>query len=260
MMLKRRMIILNRICIPMILSIMLLFSGCSSSKKSEQGNKLLSEFVSFNEDIETVYNSDEKMDTESILFFHNTACGTCDGTKNFSRILSEKLMKSPYKLYAYNVFKTEEWKTAKDIFLEYDRKIEDITFPAVIINGVLYEGMESIEQNLQKEYFQGAILKVIYYYRHDCKECMELEKFLDNFPKTVVIGEETVPVILVKRHTRIDDNGDKIRWFFEKYEVPEEDQKVPFMVIGDHYLAGAEEIQDRLLMMLQQGHGLWFCR
>lgn len=197
-------------------------------------------------------------DTVSIIFFHDTACGTCDGTEDFCKILSEKVGESPYTLYTYNVFQTGERKAAESALLEYDIKIEDVSFPAMLIHGKLYEGLESIEQNLEREYLKNAAFKVIYYYRDDCEECVKLQPFVESLPQSIVIGNEEVPLSVEACHSRKGDNGDRIRTFFELYQVPEEEQIVPFMVLGDKYLAGAENIQKDLMRMLEQGYGLVF--
>ena len=51
-----------------------------------------------------------------ILFFHNTACGSCDGTADFVAAVQEEISyykeAYPYELQCYNVFKTtgkQEW-------------------------------------------------------------------------------------------------------------------------------------------------------
>ena len=67
----------------------------------------------------------EAQEAVQILFFHNTACGSCDGTEEFRQAVEEQISyykeEYPYELQMYNVFQTtgmQEWeKTAA----EYDR-------------------------------------------------------------------------------------------------------------------------------------------
>lgn len=60
------------------------------------------------------------LDEVSIYFFHNTACGSCDGTEDFLVVVSEQISGYkevfPYRLVMYNVFKSEERESARFIF------------------------------------------------------------------------------------------------------------------------------------------------
>ena len=51
-------------------------------------------------------------------------------------------------------------------------------------------------------------------------------------------------------------DGELIREMFETYNVPEEDQMVPFVFLTDSYLAGEEAIRDNLETKLSNGDGL----
>lgn len=194
------------------------------------------------------------------LFFHDTACGSCDGTAEFREIISEQLYPyekaRPYRLNVKNVFKSEERSRAEEILTEQGLTIQEVSFPMMLINGTVYEGLDEIAANIQREYFAGMIAEATYFYREDCQECIDLSAFMDSLPEKVKVGSVSLPVALQRLNSREGDNGDRIRELFDVYQVPEEDQMVPIVFVGDHYLAGAEEIEGKLIPYLEAGYGL----
>ena len=68
--------------------------------------------------------------------------------------------------------------------------------------------------------------------------------FWDSFPEEFQIAE---------LESRMGDNGTQIRRLFEEYQVPDEDQMVPFVFLKDTYLAGQESIEENLQKMLEGG-------
>ena len=78
---------------------------------------------------------------------------------------------------------------------------------------------------------------------------------MDSLPGTVFTDGKELPFYLTRLNSREGDNGTLIRELFAKYEVPEEEQMVPFVFLTDTWLAGQEEIEANLLDLLEQGHG-----
>ena len=99
-------------------------------------------------------------DTVLIYFFHNTACGSCDGTKEFLDTAAEQISQYkdeyPYELYLYNVFKSGERDTMEAVFKQYGLDTENLQFPVMLIDGSLYEGMDSINYNIRDAYLNAA--------------------------------------------------------------------------------------------------------
>lgn len=197
-----------------------------------------------------------------IYFFHDTACGNCDGTENFLNIVSEQIAGFrelyPYKLYMYNVFKNDGMEAAERILGGCRLQADQVSYPAVLIHGKLYEGMDEIRENLLEAYLEEAESTAIYFFRTDCQECNDLKLFIDSLPETISINGTEIPFQLVCLDTREGDNREKIRELFTEYNVSEENQKVPFLFLKDTYLAGREEIEKNLILLLEQGHGLGF--
>ena len=209
----------------------------------------------------TAAESAEEEEALTIYFFHDTACGSCDGTEEFRAIISEQIYPyseaRPYRLNVKNVFKSEERDRAEELLMEEaGLTIKEVSFPLMMINGKVYEGLPEIEENIQKEYFAGMVSEAVYFYREDCPECVDLAPFMDSLPETVQVGGVSLPLAQERLNSREGDNGDKIRELFEAYQVPEEDQMVPIVFVGSHYLAGAGEIEENLIPYLEAGYGL----
>lgn len=227
---------------------LLLLTGCGSPKEQEtppaQGS--LTE------------NEEENM--VSIYFFHETACGSCNGTEEFQNLVHDQLYAYydmyPYRLSMYNVFKSEGKASAEKILEEAGLQINEISWPAALIHGDLYEGMDEISDKLIAAYLKEAESSALYFYRSDCQECIDLKPYMESLPETVSIGGQEIPFRLVSLNSREGDNGDRIRALFEEYGVPDEDQMVPFIFLNHTWLAGQEEIESRLLPLLEQGYGL----
>lgn len=237
----------------LLLCACLLMTGCSTEKGAETENAEEAELMEETDHL-------EEAETLTVYFFHDTACGTCDGTEEFRRIVSEQLYPyeeaRPYRLDVKNVFKSEERSRAEEILTEQGIALQEVSFPMMLINGRVYEGIDEIAANIQKEYFASMVSEAIYFYREDCQECIDLSPFIEGLPETVRVGNVSLSVELRRYNSREGDNGDRIRELFETHQVPEEDQMVPIVFVGSRYLAGAEEIKEKLIPYLEAGYGL----
>lgn len=223
-------------------------TGCSAGKKQETDKKDNRRTERVEEEAFTIY------------FFHDTACGSCDGTKEFLDIVSKQISSyreaRPYRINVRNVFKEEERNRARDILEAQGVAMEDVSFPMMMINGKVYEGLEKIAANIRKEYFSGMVSEVLYFYREDCPECIELSEFMNSLPETAEVGGVELPLELKRFDSREGSNGDRVRELFVNCQVPEEEQMVPVVFAGSHYLAGMEEIEENLMLYLEEGYGL----
>lgn len=102
---KKRNFSMLLLCISLFL-----VAGCSAwrgTEKSAEGT----ERAAGMENMEEMERMDEG-EALTIYFFHDTACGSCDGTAEFREIISEQLYPyekaRPYRLNVKNVFKSEE--------------------------------------------------------------------------------------------------------------------------------------------------------
>ena len=116
----------------------------------------------------------------------------------------------------------------------------------MVLDGTMYRGMDEIKEQLHKAFLETCGVSAVYFYREDCEECQDMAHFWDSFPEEFQIAE---------LESRTGDNGTQIRRLFEEYQVPDEDQMVPFVFLKDTYLAGQESIEGNLQKMLEGGEG-----
>ena len=224
-----------------------------------------------------------------IYFFHDTACGSCDGTEEFYAAFQSELGTSPlaypYKLMTYNVFKTDGQAKYQQVLQEYGLAQIPGDFPVMIVYSKVFSGMDSIIKNLREAFLTAGedifekrsvylpgrdaqrppfeelpaaseAITILYFYRLTCEECGRTGPVIRALPESVEVAGKAVPVQLLNYNTRSGRNGDKLRLLFEAYEVPSEDQMVPILFIGDHYLAGYDAIASQLQPLLAQSVGV----
>ena len=255
-----RLLICGKLLAGLLCACLLLAAGCGAGGGRESATAKSAAAESATAESATAESAEEE-EALTIYFFHDTACGSCDGTEEFRAIISEQIYPyseaRPYRLNVKNVFKSEERDRAEELLMEEaGLTIKEVSFPLMMINGKVYEGLPEIGDNIQKEYFAGMVSEAVYFYREDCPECIDLAPFMDSLPETVEVGGVSLPLAQERLNSREGDNGDKIRELFEAYQVPEEDQMVPIVFVGSHYLAGAEEIEENLIPYLEAGYGL----
>ena len=202
-----------------------------------------------------------KNEAVPIYFFHNTACGTCDGTEEFREIIEEQISgyrdMCAYELLEYNVFKTggkEKWDAMVE---EYQLKNDNYIFPTMILGGTMYLGMEEISEHLSSAFLGASGASALYFYREDCLECQDMEAFWEQFPEKIDCEGTEIPCRVIKLESRTDNNGEQIRELFESYQVPEEDQIVPIVFFKEGYLSGKQDIEENLLHSLEESGGFW---
>ncbi len=229
-----------------------------------------------------------------IQFFYNEPCASCDGTKQLYEILSEELEGIsdlyPYNVSVYNVFHKADAQV-RDAELErlgLQGAIDSLTYPIMVLNGKVYFGIDSIQESIREAYLtagedlfvygrgvfdpvkkqtleqqlesyklEEGSSAIVYFYRTVCEECIQTNKeILDALPEKITVNGISYPQQLIKINTRSGTNTEILQAFFEKYEVPEEDQMVPIVFTAEGYLAGYEEISGNLLLELEKGAGL----
>ena len=180
-----------------------------------------------------------------IHFFYNEPCASCDGTKDFYRVVKEELGdvsdRYPYEIYPHNVFQAS---AAQDRDRELGKLgygqevIGSLTYPIMTVNGKAYLGMDSISQSLREAYLTAGedlfvydrgvfepcrkqTLKellgsyrlekgsssVVYFYRTVCEECIRTEEVIGSLPETVTVEGASYPQQVVRINTRSGRNG-----------------------------------------------------
>lgn len=203
----------------------------------------------------------QEQEAVPIYFFHNTACGACDGTEEFRETVEEQISGyqdvCPYELLEYNVFKTGGKEVWDAVAGEYQLENESYIFPVMILDGMMYPGMQEIREQLLPAFLEASGVSALYFYREDCPECLDMEPFWEQFSEVLENGQGEDFCQVLKLESRTGDNGEQIRQLFELYGVPEEDQMVPIVFLKDGYLAGQKEIEEKLMPALEKGRGFF---
>lgn len=237
----------------------------------------------------------EQPENVEIHFYYDEPCASCDGTKEIYEIVSEELDdvsgQYPYTVSVYNVFRKADAQT-RDAELKklgfQEEFAGSLTYPIMTINGNIYLGIDSIRASIREAYLTAGedlfvygrgvfdptkkqTLKqllagyklekggssVVYFYRTVCGECSKTgEELLDLLPETVVVDGTSYPQQIIRINTRSGRNAEILQAFFERYEVPPEDQMVPIVFTARGYLAGYEAISSALYPELEKGAGL----
>lgn len=225
-----------------------------------------------------------------IWFFYEEACGSCDGTEVFIELLSVELGEVkgeyPYALHFANVFTTAGREAFERTLVSFGHSTVNLSFPVLMINSKLFSGLEAIEKNLKEAFwvagediftngyvynaasspealFDGYAVDpaentLVYFYRLACEECNAVRPFVEGLPEAVEVNGVLTDTRVLRLNTRSGNNNEKVRKFFTAYDVPEADQSVPIVFIGDRYLSGQEAIEAGLEALLTQGAGLNF--
>jgi cytochrome c biogenesis protein CcdA len=100
-----------------------------------------------------------------------------------------------------------------------------------------------------------------YFYTSPCDNCEQVADLLDSLGQQVQVVTKNGPVMsdlqLVRQNIAAPEGLIKARMFFSAWSVPEADQKVPVLFIGDRYLSGSEAILATLPDLIKGGQGLF---
>ncbi len=109
--------------------------------------------------------------------------------------------------------------------------------------------------------FEDAVAEsdslIYYFYKDYCPYCRALEPLTAGLPATVTLpGGAQSAVKLVCLNKVEEGPAAVIAAYYAEHSVPEEEQYVPAIVIGERYLFPGQEIIDQLLEALTAGEGL----
>lgn len=153
------------------------------------------------------------------------------------------------------VEETESVENTEETAETYGLENEEYIYPSVVINGEMYRGIDEIKENFHEMFLRAAGVSALYFYRQDCQECIDMEPFWTGLPEEYTVEENVFICEIAELETRTENNGDQIRRLFKEYEVTDEDQMVPCVFLRDSYLAGHEDIEEKLLSLLEEGKG-----
>ncbi len=97
---------------------------------------------------------------------------------------------------------------------------------------------------------------IYYYYKDYCPWCRQLEPLTAGLPGQIILPDGRKSDVKLVCLNKVEEPMlQVITEYYEKYDVPEEEQYVPAMVIGERYLFAGEEIISQLMEALIAGEG-----
>jgi thiol-disulfide isomerase/thioredoxin len=220
-----------------------------------------------------------------LFYFYEQSCEVCDELNQFYEILSKELPHGirdayPHSIYTINTFSSEGRKTYERVTdsMALDRGL--LQPPLLIAGGRVFQGNETIAANIKEAYltagedlfvrrsfynpalkktgrqlFDGYSLNdshvsMVYFYRIVCPYCEKVAPVINDLPKTLNINGAQVPLDIIRINTRSGNNNERVGAFFDHYQVPDDDRKVPIVFFASGYLSGVEPISLELAQKL----------
>ena len=211
----------------------------------------------------------------SIVYYYNNPCASCEVEREFYTLFNEQVGdikdNRNYKIQTYNIFEREA-KTHFEQFCKTNN-IEDNQLPVLVIGDEILIGQEQIEQLLREKFIQakntqeynlqipsneqqnieskvedltGAHLR--YFYTIGCADCIKTEKLL-----TTIEPIENGEIIVEKVDINTEEGLGQLYGYFDKYNVPEKEQRVPIIFYEEGYLSSYGQIEKELPHLIREG-------
>ena len=237
----------------------------------------------------------EEDETLHVYFYHETTCGSCDGTSEFFDIFNAQVgdVKEDYlyDVQTVNTFKEGGTERLEEHLKTIGKSRADISLPCVIIGQEVLCGLPEIESGIRALFLQYAKTPSSTYVdlpeegaeaqesdkdvfadvevpkdsaylcgfvTLSCHDCEQAEAYYETLPETVQIDGKEYPLVIQLFNIAEPEGLEKIRAMFTAYEVPEEDQLVPIVFYKGGYIAGASNIVEQLGSHLTNGDLLGF--
>ena len=98
---------------------------------------------------------------------------------------------------------------------------------------------------------------IYYFYKDYCPWCRQLEPLTAGLPDRITLPDGTKSTVKLICLNKVEEEPLQIiTEYYDSYDVPEDRQFVPAIVIGERYLFANEEIVDQLMEALAAGEGL----
>lgn len=220
------------------------------------------------------------VDTIEIFYFYDNVCASCDDEEKFIELFNNKIgdIKDdhPTTINMTNVYSTGGMEALERVCASYAVDPADIKFPVLMLGGKVYSSEAVIENNLREAYLVACedlftnkkpfdpqekkydedifedieldndTISLVYFYRLVCEDCIKLEPFLIDLPTDINSGDQKKELNIIRLNTRSGINSKRIMSMFEAYNVPDQDRVVPIIFLADSYIAGYENIINKL--------------
>lgn len=221
----------------------------------------------------TVAKAAEQKEQIEIVYFYDNPCASCDEEGKFIELFNSSVgtekEDAEIKLNMHNTFHASGRNLLQQYFKEYKVPKEKQVTPILFINNVFLAGDRAINERLDDVFSQvkqetavdvGNQTIILHFNVTACRECEEVSNILNSLEDgyLVELGDKHVysHVVLKEFNIGEPENLELVKKYFEIYKVPEREQSVPIIFIGDTYLSGREAIQQKLVNKIKRGEGI----
>lgn len=213
----------------------------------------------------------------SVYYYCNNPCSSCDEEgrfyKKFYSLVGKEKEGISLDFFCYNVFHTSGEVKFNNTCDEFDIPEDKRTTPMIVLNGTPLIGSNEIDDALKSAFVAeknkiiseskmktDKISKPIYFFVSPCEECAEVKQFLTSLPSVMTVsynGQQfESPVNIDSYNVAEPKNLELVKKYFQKYNVPDERQKVPVIFLKDGYLSGKDDIKNGLKKAIEDGRCL----
>lgn len=110
-----------------------------------------------------------------------------------------------------------------------------------------------------KEFSAGGVpdrIQLLFFSTLSCSNCEKAWEYLGTLPEHVNVEGREYPLDIINLSVAEDDNALFFSDLARQYNVPESEQKVPVLFLGDRWLAGENSIRKDTWELLMKGSGL----
>lgn len=223
----------------------------------------------------------EQKELQILDFYYENACASCREEDKFYAILDQQLarmgQKPEYEVRLHNIFIASERETFKTKLESLSLTKDQLLLPMVAEGERYLCGYDAMEEYLgdflvqEDRAFQitGKVTSpeedsrlssysssfpdgeelpyLVFFSTTSCQDCEAVSEFLQGqrlWLETCNIVEQ--------------DNSELIYQYFHRFQVPEDEQKVPILFYKGGYLSGIKEIKENLEQILKTGDTGWF--
>jgi glutaredoxin len=221
----------------------------------------------------TVAKATEQKEQIEIVYFYDNPCASCDEEGKFIELFNSSVgiekEDVEIKLNMHNIFHASGRNLLQQYFKEYKVPKEKQVTPILFINNVFLAGDRAINERLGDVFSQvkqettadvDNQTTILHFYVTACRECEEVSNILNSLEDgySIELEDKLVysHVVLKEFNIGESENLELVKKYFGVYKVPEKEQSVPIIFIGDTYLSGRQAIQQELVNKIKRGDGI----
>lgn len=101
-----------------------------------------------------------------------------------------------------------------------------------------------------------GVIQLLYFHTEICPKCEKAEETLEQLPKQVVVAGQEYPIVITTLSVAEEENALFFGALAGQYRIPEREQQVPIVFLGERYLSGENQIREHISELLESGEGI----